>query len=392
MIGGAGMDERFSRLQAIPWWDQGRLAAARVLVIGAGALGNEVLKNLALLGVGRIAVVDRDTVERSNLSRSVLFRESDEGRPKAERAAAAVKGLAPSSRVQPVVADVLAEVGLGLFRWADVVVGAVDNREARVFVNAACARTGRPWFDGGIEVLQGLARGFAPPGTACYECTMTARDWQLVEQRRSCAFLARRAVAARGTPTTPTTASVVAALQVQEVVKLLHGLPSLLGRGVFFDGLAHESYAVAYPLKPDCPWHDPPAEIVPLPLTSEDPLHAVRDAARERLGHVESLELSREIVASLHCSSCDVEESVMRAPEHVDESRAVCPQCEKPRAPRFLHTLTGDDELLARTAAQIGLPRWDVVWARRGDDTIGFELAGDAARALGPAGGDEGER
>ena len=71
---------RFARLEAIEWWDQRRLAAAKVLVIGAGALGNEVLKNLALLGVGHIAIADQDHVELSNLSRSILFRESDEGR------------------------------------------------------------------------------------------------------------------------------------------------------------------------------------------------------------------------------------------------------------------------------------------------------------------------
>ena len=77
-------DDRFDRFRRIAWWDQERLAAARVVVVGAGALGNEILKNLALLGVGNVVVVDLDYVEHSNLSRSVLYRASDEGRPKAE--------------------------------------------------------------------------------------------------------------------------------------------------------------------------------------------------------------------------------------------------------------------------------------------------------------------
>ncbi len=161
------LDEgRFARLERIEWWDQARLRGARVLVVGAGALGNEALKNLALLGVGTVAVVDLDRVEKSNLCRSVLFRESDEGRPKALCAAAAMRQLYPEIRVFPIVGNVLADVGLGWFRGADVIVGALDNREARVFVNAACARVGRPWFDGGIDVLQGIVRGFAPPRTA----------------------------------------------------------------------------------------------------------------------------------------------------------------------------------------------------------------------------------
>src|SRR3954468_12759044 len=79
--------DRYSRLRLISWWRQEKLAAAKVLVVGAGALGNEVIKNLALLGVGMTYVIDLDNVEPSNLSRSVLFRAEDGGRAKAEVAA-----------------------------------------------------------------------------------------------------------------------------------------------------------------------------------------------------------------------------------------------------------------------------------------------------------------
>ena len=80
-------DDRYSRLRLISWWRQERLATAKVLVVGAGALGNEVIKNLALLGVGTTYLIDLDAIEASNLSRSVLFRAEDAGRPKAEVAA-----------------------------------------------------------------------------------------------------------------------------------------------------------------------------------------------------------------------------------------------------------------------------------------------------------------
>src|SRR5439155_1409068 len=78
---------RVARFKLIGWWDQNRLAAARVLVIGAGALGNEIIKNLALLGVGHVLIADMDRVENSNLSRSVLYREHDNGALKATTAA-----------------------------------------------------------------------------------------------------------------------------------------------------------------------------------------------------------------------------------------------------------------------------------------------------------------
>jgi molybdopterin/thiamine biosynthesis adenylyltransferase len=80
-------EDRFARFRQIQWWDQGKLANARVLLIGAGAIGNEVIKNLALLGVGHVAIADMDRIEQSNLSRSVLFNASDDGKHKATVAA-----------------------------------------------------------------------------------------------------------------------------------------------------------------------------------------------------------------------------------------------------------------------------------------------------------------
>jgi len=89
-------DDRFDRFKLIGWWDQQRLRSARVLVIGAGALGNEIIKNLALLGVGNVVIADKDTIENSNLSRSVLYREADAGRSKAVVAAAAARDIYPA--------------------------------------------------------------------------------------------------------------------------------------------------------------------------------------------------------------------------------------------------------------------------------------------------------
>ena len=141
-------DERFARLRAIEWWDQEKVAAARILVIGAGAIGNEVIKNLALLGVGHILIVDMDRIEASNLSRSVLFRESDEGNFKASTAARAARQIYPGIDARSIDGNLLADVGLNHFRLAQVIIGALDNREARVFTNSSAARVNRLWIDG----------------------------------------------------------------------------------------------------------------------------------------------------------------------------------------------------------------------------------------------------
>jgi molybdopterin/thiamine biosynthesis adenylyltransferase len=151
-------EDRFARFRLISWWDQERLATARVLVIGAGALGNEILKDLALLGVGRVFVADRDRIENSNLSRSILFRERDCGRPKAEVAAEKTAEVYGAIQVQAFVGNIVHDLGLGVYRWADVILGGLDNREARVAINHASARAAKVWIDGAIERLDGVAR------------------------------------------------------------------------------------------------------------------------------------------------------------------------------------------------------------------------------------------
>ena len=378
------IDERFSRFDQIHWWNQQQLAQARVLVVGAGALGNEVVKNLALLGIGRMVVVDRDRVERSNLSRSVLFRESDEGQPKAECAVRAARGIYPAVHAEALVGNVLADVGLGWFRWADVVVGALDNREARLFVNGVCARLGRPWIDGGIDVFQGVVRGFSPPETACYECTMGEADWRLVNQRRSCGLLAARAFTMGGTPTTPTVASVIGALQAQEVVKHLHGLEALLGRGYVFDGANYDSYRVNYPIHPDCPWHEAASAVEPAnDLTCDSPLEEIWRRGETLLGGLDALDLPREVVEAARCAACGRSQEVWSVAEKVEESDLRCRACGGECLPDFAHSIA-EASLLTRSPRELGLPPWDILWARRGERVIGIELAGDA-RELQPA-------
>lgn len=375
-------DERFARFERVEWWDQERLRKARVLVIGAGAIGNEVIKNLALLGIGHLVIADMDTIELSNLSRSVLFRAEDAGKSKAECAARGAREIYPDADVRSIECNVTAGLGLGWFRWADVVVGALDNREARIFTNAACARIGKPWVDGGIEVLQGVARGFAPPQTACYECTMSEVDWRIVNTRRSCAMLSRRALAHGGTPTTPTTASVIGAIEAQEVVKILHGLPALLGKGFVFDGATHESYGVTYTIEPDCPWHE---EVAPIEALRDagwnTPMSDVWSAAERVLGGVDAIELGREIVETLECVSCGETRALLRPADSVTDDEARCPRCGGDAAPHFMHSLTEQSAHLSRSARELGLPRWDIVWARRGDRFHGFELAADGGVA-----------
>ncbi len=374
---------RYERLAQISWWDQDRLSRARVLVVGAGALGNEILKNLALVGVGNIIVVDMDRIEMSNLSRSVLFRESDEGELKAEVAARAAKLINPDVKAMGIAGNAVYDIGLGLYRWADLVIGGLDNREARLAINRASWQAGRPWIDGAIERLQGTARVFIPPDGPCYECTMGEIDWEMLERRRSCALLRRDEMEEGKVPTTPTAGSLVAAVQCQEALKLLHGLPSMSGKGFVYDGQSYDSYMVAYQRKDDCMSHDlfDPIEKTEWSAggtTVDD----VLSAARERLGASAVVDLRVEIVSALECPECGQREEVYRSVSALREADGLCPDCGKPRRPDFMHGLDGSENIGAKTLGEAGVPPFDVIIGRNGLDRVFWELSADEEAVL----------
>src|SRR5829696_7141027 len=297
-------DDRYARLRLIPWWRQERLAAARVLVVGAGALGNEVLKNLALLGVGTVYVIDLDEVEPSNLSRSVLFRAEDGGRGKAEVAARRACEINPDVRMIPMRGDVITDVGLGLFADVDVVIGCLDNREARLWVNRQCWKVGTPWVDSGIQEIQGVVKVFVPPDSACYECAMTERDYQLLNVRYSCPLLRRDQILEGKVPTAPTIASMMGALEVQEALKLLHGLPVASGTAMVFNGVTNQFYTTKLPFRDDCLSHETYPEPVALGLGHGQTVAELFAEARGSLTGPLALALDRELVVAIDCPRC----------------------------------------------------------------------------------------
>ena len=265
-------EDRYDRLRLIPWWDQDRLKNATIMVVGAGAIGNELVKNLTLLGIGRILIFDMDSIESTNLTRSILFRAKDVGRNKAEVAAERASEINPDVKAKAFVSNIIDDVGLGVFRRMNVVLGGLDNREARLAINQSCYKVNKPWIDGAIEVLNGFARVFVPGQGACYECTMTETDWKLINKRKSCALLTHKQMAEGKIPTTPTSSSVVAGIQVQEMLKLLHSdrdLPTLAGKGYVFNGLTHDSYVVEYQRKEDCMSHETYEPIIEKPWSAK---------------------------------------------------------------------------------------------------------------------------
>ena len=207
----------------LSWFKKDRVKKARVLVAGCGALGNEVVKNLALFGVGHVYVVDFDKIELSNLTRSVLFREEDAYNHayKAEIVAKRASEINPQIEVIPIVGNLFSDVGFGLYRSVDVVIGCLDSRIARYQLNRLCMRAGKSWIDGSIENLTGALKEYVP-GRNCYECSLSREEFNHIMLRTGCADVVRSQTSHGRVATTPISASIVGALQVQEAMKLIH--------------------------------------------------------------------------------------------------------------------------------------------------------------------------
>ncbi|MGC4033432.1 MAG: ThiF family adenylyltransferase [Tepidisphaeraceae bacterium] len=354
----------------------------------APGLGNEIIKNLALLGVGHVVIADKDTIENSNLSRSVLYRAEDTGKPKAGVAASAAANLYPDIKVTGLNIDVVHDLGAGIFRWADVVIGGLDNREARLAINRQCWRVGRPWVDGAIEVIQGVARVFVPDAdqqNACYECTMSERDWKLLAHRRSCNLLTRQQMETGRTPTTPTIGSIIAGVQVQETLKLLHALPTIAGKGFVFAGDTADSYVVEYQRKHDCFSHDTLTQIIELETGAGDTIASeLLSTARQTLGDAAVLDLGRDVAHKIVCTACKHEREIFRSLSTLKAADAACSACGQPAGEVVtFNTIRGDEPFAGRSLADLGMPRFDIVTARTADRAIGYELRGDAVGVLG---------
>lgn len=334
------------------------------------------------IAVGRILVVDMDSIENSNLTRSVLFRAKDVGRFKAEVAAERAIEMNPDIKAKALTLNIIDDIGLGVFRRVSLVLGGLDNREARLAINQSCYKVNKPWIDGAIEVLNGFARVFTPPDGACYECTMTEIDWKLINKRKSCALLTNEQMAEGKIPTTPTSSAVIAGVQVQEMLKLLHSdrnLPTLAGKCYVFNGLTHDSYVVEYQRKPDCMSHDTYESISEMPWSVHSLTLAelVRDVKTD-LGENAVVDFDRDFASDAVCSCGERKE--LFAPIHsLRAENILCHKCGATMNFERFHSLDGTEAFLDKTAGEIGVPPLHIVSGRVGTTSKHYEFSADEA-------------
>ena len=172
----------FARQQLIDGWDQSIIDNACILIIGVGALGCEIAKDFALMGVGKLILVDLDLIETSNLSRQMLFRLGDEGKPKAEIAAERLKEMNPYLKVDSYY-EKLQKLPISVYEEADVVVAALDNFNARLDLNKICLRLKKPMIEGGTVGFEGHVQIIIPKDSGLEYKSKEAEIDKLIEAR-----------------------------------------------------------------------------------------------------------------------------------------------------------------------------------------------------------------
>jgi adenylyltransferase/sulfurtransferase len=371
----AGRRGRYDRLRALAGYDRERLASSTFLVAGVGALGNEVAKDLALLGAGRLLLVDFDRVEPSNLSRSLLFREADVGLPKARAAARALRNINPGADVEAVEGDLRWDLGLGTLRRCAVAFGCLDNREARLALNRMCRSVGVPWVNGGLDGWDGVVELYPPRG-ACYECSFTGADYAAVAERYSCLrpptqprFKSegeRRGPNARppavgGVPTAPTAAAVVGGMAVQLG---LFGFPREAEALYYRSG---EVVRSRLQRRPGCPAHETLGPVKRSDLTPESRVRELLAA------HPGTLFLDREVVTALRCL-CG-RGVRLRTPRFRRNGALRC-RCGREMTPETVRRVGAGDPLAECPLKQLGIPPGHIAEVVRGGRSHFVELGG----------------
>ncbi len=248
--------DRWERSRRIEWLDMERVQSASFIVVGAGALGNEAVKDLVLAGARRLTLIDMDRVVRSNLNRCVFFREEDQQakRFKTEAVASRAMELDPAVEVRT-FEQRIEELPEDEWKKHDIVLGCLDNVAARLHVNAHSYHNGVPYIDGGTNGFAGRVQVVVPPLTPCLQCGMNRSHYRILERRHSCTgsevtFFEPKV------PAEITTTALIAAVQVREALKIVcRRQEAVIKHVLHYNGLRNAWDELELSVDPACPMH-----------------------------------------------------------------------------------------------------------------------------------------
>lgn len=253
--------ERYRRQLAIDGWDreiQEKIQSAEVTVVGAGGLGSPVLLYLAAAGIGKIRIIDGDTVNLSNLNRQILYHESEIGMSKAKAAAGRINLLNPSIEVRAVSHGLDADNFHDHLADTDILVDCLDNYQTRFLLNRFVVKNSIPLIHAGVHGLSGQLTTVLPGESPCLECLFhglsNSTEAEAEPAPDSKGTLPQGAVQAPETPALGAVTGILGSLQALEVLKLISGLGrTFSGRLLIFNGLEGNFEEIQISKNPNCP-------------------------------------------------------------------------------------------------------------------------------------------
>ncbi len=232
---------------------QRRLKASSVLLIGTGGLGSPLALYLAAAGVGRLGLVDYDTVDESNLQRQIIHGYSTLGVSKIESAARRIRDLNPDVQIDKYEVPLTSENALELIEPYDVIIDGTDNFPTRYLVNDACVKLGKPNVYGSILRFEGQLSVFYAKEGPCYRCMFPEPPPPgLVPNCAEAGVLG----------VLPGT---IGTMQATEAIKLITGIgDSMVGRMLLYDALEMSFTTIRVRKNPNCPVCGIPADQIEL--------------------------------------------------------------------------------------------------------------------------------
>lgn len=380
----------------LSWFKKEKVNNARVLVAGAGALGNEVIKDLTLFGVGHIFVVDFDRIELSNLTRSVLFREEDAyaHRFKADVAAERAMEINPQIKVTPIVGNLFSDVGLALYQSVDVIIGCLDSRLARYQLNRMAMRANKTWIDGSIENLTGVVKVYTP-GISCYECGLSREEFNIIMLRTGCADVVRSQTSQGRVATTPISASIVGAVQAQEAMKVIHldaykdeKLPftTLQGKMWRYEGLTNITNLYKFSSwKKGCPAHDRWHPVIHADSMTAGMTVTEAIAELKRVCSADVVEINlmnNKFIEAVISDNPEKEFKVMIPESRLDEVISSDPEMRRLSYKtvfhkKFYENIDSDFPFMNLKLSEVGIPYYDIIKVSTDKGEQFVELSGD---------------
>lgn len=403
-IGSTVPDEKWDDRQSlIDGWDADAIRNATVLVIGAGAIGNETLKNLALLGFGHVIVCDMDRIELTNLTRTVLFSQEDIGKEKSALATQKYlkMNLEPTASADSIECDIVYELGDGVFRRADIVLGCLDNVETRMYTNKLCMRYDIPYIDAGIGSLGSSLIIMNGHKSGCYQCF--APDYKYEKRfREPCNITMKKAASANKAATVQTASAIVSGIQVQEALKAVCNMNPEFGVEIHYQGTINQFNKFKMKIDDNCWCHslDSRKSVMSTPISADNTLRELLEYTC-RLGF-EQIEMNyfedylRGFVSYTECPCCRQKVRVFQPMFKLFSDEYFCQDCKDSNKAKpslidttqigtYSYSLTETpSEILDLPLKSLGIPYFHVLPVKntKTEEIAYFELTKDIVKVL----------